>query len=125
MDKQDQAVTSCVHIVMYLERVYPIHHTAAIKKSHLQVLSWPRQQDTVIITLVKKSQDQIVKFSYGVKEMPITSTEPSQEVPDALHLDINVTQHLVEFTVECICMVVKRMPSSSMRKLKERRKLLK
>ena len=43
----------------------------------------------------KKSQEQLVKHSFGVKEHPITSTEPSQEIPDALHLDINVTTFLI------------------------------
>ena len=41
----------------------------------------------------------MVKHSFGVKEMPLTSTEPAQEVPDALHLDINVSQHLI--TIAC------------------------
>ena len=42
----------------------------------------------------RKSQAELVKHSFGVKEMPLTSTEPSQEIPDALHLDINVSHHL-------------------------------
>lgn len=47
----------------------------------------------------KKTQQELVKHSFGVKEHPITSTEPSQEVPDALHLDINCSIHLV--TIAC------------------------
>ena len=43
----------------------------------------------------KKSQADVVKHSFGMKETPITSTEPSQETPDPLHLDINVSQHLI------------------------------
>ena len=47
----------------------------------------------------KKSQEVIVKHSYGIKEQPITSTEPKDEIPDALHLDINVTTHLITIAV--------------------------
>jgi hypothetical protein len=47
----------------------------------------------------KKSQEQIVKQSHGVKGTPITSVEPEQAVPDALHLDLNVTHHLI--TIAC------------------------
>ena len=43
----------------------------------------------------QKSQEQISKISFGVKEVPLSSTEPNDERPDALHLDINVTKQLV------------------------------
>ena len=47
----------------------------------------------------KKSQAQVVKHSFGTKDSPLTFTEPEQEVPDALHLDLNVTPHLI--TIAC------------------------
>ena len=47
----------------------------------------------------KKSQEQVAKHSFGTKDIPITSTEPLLEIPDALHLDINVTTHLI--TIAC------------------------
>ena len=43
----------------------------------------------------KKSQEQLSKIACGVKEVPFSSTEPKDERPDSLHLDINVTKHLV------------------------------
>ena len=43
----------------------------------------------------KKSQEQLSKIACGVKEIPLSSTEPTDERPDSLHLDINVTKHLV------------------------------
>lgn len=43
----------------------------------------------------KKSQAQLSKISLGTKQMPICSTDPGKERPDALHLDINVTKQLV------------------------------
>ena len=43
----------------------------------------------------KKNQSQLSKISFGSKEFPLSSTEPINEKPDALHLDINVTKHLV------------------------------
>ena len=47
----------------------------------------------------KKSQDQLVKHSHGTKDIPLTATEPNQETPDALHLDLNVSKHLI--TIAC------------------------
>ena len=44
----------------------------------------------------RKSQEQISKVALGVKDAPLSSTEPKDERPDALHLDINVTNHLVK-----------------------------
>ena len=42
-----------------------------------------------------KSQTQLSKISNGDKDIPICSTEPRDEKPDCLHLDINVTKHLI------------------------------
>ena len=47
----------------------------------------------------KKSQEQLVKHSHGTKDIPLSSTEPSQETPDALHLDLNISKHLI--TIAC------------------------
>ena len=43
----------------------------------------------------KRSQAELSKISLGTKHMPICSTDPVKEKPDALHLDINVTKQLV------------------------------
>ena len=43
----------------------------------------------------RKSQAAISKIALGIKETPLSSTEPGDERPDALHLDINVTKHLI------------------------------
>ena len=47
------------------------------------------------INPARVSQAVLVKQTLGVKEMPLTSTDPEREIPDTLHLDINVVQHLV------------------------------
>ena len=43
----------------------------------------------------KKKQDQISKISFGVKQVPIVYSDPAEEKPDSLHLDINVSKHLI------------------------------
>ena len=47
----------------------------------------------------KKSQELLGKVARGVKNKPLCSTEPKDERPDALHLDINVTSFLI--TIAC------------------------
>jgi hypothetical protein len=43
----------------------------------------------------QKSQEQLSKIAHGVKEVPLSSTEPKDERPDSLHMDLNVTKQLV------------------------------
>ena len=64
----------------------------------------------------KKSQEALDKHSFSVKEMPITSTEPSLEPPDSLNLDINVSHHLITID-ESITLETRKKQSSYMRKL--------
>ena len=59
----------------------------------------------------KKSQAEVAKHSFGVKELPLTSTEPSQEPPDSLHLDINVSQHLITIAIRIYHFGSKKNPT--------------
>ena len=43
----------------------------------------------------KRSQAQLSKVSLGRVDKPLTSTEPVDERPDTLHMDINITTNLV------------------------------
>ena len=43
----------------------------------------------------KKSQETLSKYSHGIRSEPFVSSQPFKEPPDSLHLDINITTHLV------------------------------
>ena len=47
----------------------------------------------------KKSQDTLSKHSLGMKDKPLVQTDPEEEPPDPLHLDLNISSHLI--TIAC------------------------
>ena len=40
------------------------------------------------------TREKLEEFAFGVKSKPITKTEPVEEIPDNLHLKINVATHI-------------------------------
>ena len=47
----------------------------------------------------KKSQETLAKHSIGMKESPLLKNDPDEEPPDPLHLDLNISAHLI--TIAC------------------------
>ena len=44
------------------------------------------------------TREKLEEFAFGMKSKPITKTEPVEEIPDNLHLKINVATHF--FTIQ-------------------------